>query len=150
MRARAVVVATMLAACAPGFPDVPEDCRVGEIVTRVRVPPSERTDLVLVIDTHATTAESSDTIARRLAAIVRVLASGDSDRDGHSDLFAIHDGLEAEVASKIAELPECARSAPGETAARCSRPRPASCVSTGISACWSSPTRTSPARPRTR
>lgn len=91
MRARTLVVAILIAGCAPAFPDVPEDCRFGELVDRVRVPPPDRTDLLLVVDTHASPDRLRETIAARLAALVRILVSGDRDRDGVAEFDPISD-----------------------------------------------------------
>jgi hypothetical protein len=91
VRAGGLLGSLMVVACAPGFPAVPEDCRVAELTDRAFVGPPDRTDLLLVVDTHATTEDARDAMASRLGAIVRVMTSGDRDADGVREFHGIED-----------------------------------------------------------
>lgn len=86
----------LIAGCAP------PECR-GELVEVVQPVPPQRLDLFVAVDTHDLTDEARRAAAVRLAALVRVIVTGDPDRDGVVDFQPVHD---AEVTVLAAE-PGC-------------------------------------------
>lgn len=90
-RALRIAAWSSLALIAGCTPEAPDDCRVGELVEVVQLAPSPRSDLVVVVDTHDLTDDARRAAAARLEAMVRVVVTGDRDRDGAVDFQPFHD-----------------------------------------------------------